>query len=120
MARILLVDDSVVARNNLKGILENTKHEVIGEAVDGQEGFDKFISLGPDIVTMDITMPKLNGIECLKKIMGSNPEARVIMLSALGQGTKILEALNSGARHYITKPFEAEKVLEAFDEVMED
>ncbi len=119
MARILVVDDSIVARNNLKTILAAAPtHEVVGEAINGEEAFEKFLNLRPDIVTMDITMPKVNGIECLKKIIEVDPEARVMMISALGQGAKILEALNSGAKHYITKPFEADKVLEALEEVM--
>lgn len=118
MARILIVDDSIVARNNLKTILKQARHTVVAEATDGESGFVKFAELRPDLVTMDITMPNLNGIECLKKIVETDPEARVMMISALGQGAKILEALNAGAKHYITKPFEAEKVLEAVNEVL--
>ena len=118
MARILIVDDSLLARNNLKSILQNGEHKVVGEAVDGEQAVDQYLQLKPDIVTMDITMPKVNGIESLKRIIADDPEARVIMISALGQGGKILEALNSGARHYLSKPFESEKVLEAISEVM--
>jgi len=120
MARILIVDDSIVSRTNLKTILQNAQHEVVGEAVDGQDGLEKFVSLRPDMVTMDITMPKLNGIECLKEILTRDPLARVMMISALGQGAKILEAINSGARHYITKPYEPEKVLEAVTELLSE
>lgn len=118
MLRILIVDDSITARNSLKRILLDSNHTVVGEAADGEEGFQKYLSLKPDVVTMDITMPVLNGIESLKKIMSSDPDACVIMISALGQGGKILEALNSGAKHYITKPFEAESVMGALSEVM--
>ncbi len=118
MARILIVDDSIVARNNLKTILTDARHDIVAEASDGEVGFSKFQELKPDLVTMDITMPKLNGIDCLKKIIGSDPGAKVMMVSALGQGAKILEALNAGAKHYITKPFEADKVLEAINDVM--
>ncbi|WP_300154791.1 response regulator [Solidesulfovibrio sp.] len=120
MARILIVDDSIVSRTNLKNILADARHEVVGEAVDGEDGVAKFLSLRPDMVTMDITMPKLNGIECLKRILGHDPEARVMMISALGQGAKILEAIDSGARHYVTKPFEPDKVIEAVTEVLGD
>lgn len=118
MARILIVDDSIVARNNLKTILAGADHDIVAEASDGEAGFEKYTELKPDLVTMDITMPNLNGIECLKKIVATDPEAKVMMVSALGQGGKILEALNAGAKHYITKPFEADKVLEAISEVL--
>ena len=117
MAKILVVDDSIVARNNLKEILLKSDHEIVGEASDGEQALEKYLKLRPEVVTMDITMPKLNGIESLKKIVEADPDACVIMISALGQGGKILEALNNGARHYITKPFESEKVLEVIDEV---
>lgn len=120
MARILIVDDSIVSRTNLKTILLDAQHEVVGEAVNGEDGLEKFLSLRPDMVTMDITMPKLNGIECLKEILHRDPQARVMMISALGQGGKILEAINSGARHYITKPYEPEKVLEAVTELLSE
>ena len=120
MARVLIVDDSIVSRTNLKAILCGGAHEVVGEAADGEDGVEKYLALRPDMVTMDITMPKVNGIECLKRILGHDPEARVMMISALGQGAKILEAINSGARHYITKPYEPEKVLEAVTELLSD
>lgn len=120
MARILIVDDSTVARYNLKNILEEAGHEIVGEARDGEEGFDLFEQLAPDLVTMDITMPKLNGLECLKKIMEKDPESCVMMVSALGQNAKVLEALNAGAKHYLTKPFEGPRVLEAISEVLDD
>lgn len=118
MPNILIVDDSIVARNNLKEILLNAGHQVAGEATNGEEGLSKYAELKPDMVTMDITMPKLNGLECLKKIIEQDPEARIMMVSALGQGAKVLEALNAGAKHYVTKPFEADKVLEAIQDVM--
>jgi two-component system chemotaxis response regulator CheY len=120
MARILIVDDSIVSRTNLKSILVQAGHQVVGEGVDGQDGLEKFIALRPDMVTMDITMPKLNGIECLKEILSRDPRARIMMISALGQGAKILEAINAGASHYITKPFESDKVLEAVTEIMSE
>jgi two-component system chemotaxis response regulator CheY len=120
MARILIVDDSIVSRTNLKTILLDADHQVVGEGVDGQDGLEKFMALRPDIVTMDITMPKLNGIDCLKAILSHEPEAKVVMISALGQGAKILEAINCGACHYITKPFEPDKVIEAMSELMSE
>jgi len=120
MARILIVDDSIVSRANLKTILIENGHEVVGEGVDGQDGLEKYLALQPDIVTMDITMPRLNGIESLKAILEREPEAKVVMISALGQGAKILEAINCGACHYITKPFEPDKVIEAMSELMSE
>ena len=118
MARILIVDDSIVSRGNLRKIIEEAGHEVAGEAVDGGSGLELFASLRPDLVTMDITMPGMSGLECLRQIMAADPEARVVMMTAIGQGPKIMEALECGARHYVTKPFEAEKVMEAINDVL--
>jgi two-component system chemotaxis response regulator CheY len=118
MARILVVDDSLLARNSLKTILESGAHKIVGVAVDGEQAVGQYMKLKPDIVTMDITMPKVNGIESLKMIIARDPNARIIMISALGQANKVFEALNNGARHYITKPFDSSKVLEAVDEVL--
>ena len=118
MARILIVDDSIVSRSNLRRILEEAGHEVAGEAGDGASGLDQYSQLHPDLVTMDITMPGMSGLECLKCIVKQDPEARVVMMTAIGQGPKIMEALESGARHYVTKPFETEKVVEAINDVL--
>lgn len=118
MARILIVDDSVVSRTNLRKILVQGGHEVVAEAGDGQDGLEKYGAVKPDLVTMDITMPRISGIDCLKAIMAADPEARVMMITALGQGAKVLEALEAGARHYVTKPFETEAVLNAVNEVL--
>jgi len=118
MARILIVDDSIMSRNALRGILSEGGHEVIGEAGDGEEALTLYDSLKPDIVTLDITMPRLSGLDCLKKLMSQDPQARVMMLTALGQGSKVLEALENGARHYLTKPYDYAKVLEAVDWVL--
>lgn len=118
MARILIVDDSLMSRTNLKEILQTKNHEIVMEASNGEEACRIYSELEPDLVTMDITMPVMNGIEALKKIMEKHPDARVIMITALGQASKVLEALNNGARHYITKPYEAKKVLSVIDEVL--
>lgn len=117
MAKVLVVDDSAVSRANLKRILADGGHTVVGEAADGCEGYDKYKALRPDVVTMDITMPKMNGLDCLKKIMADHGTAKIVMITAIGQGAKILEALNAGAKHYITKPFEPDKVLAAVKDV---
>lgn len=118
MARILIVDDSIVSRSNLRRILEEAGHEVAGEAADGLSGLELYDKLRPDLVTMDITMPGMSGLECLKRIVEHNPTANVVMMTAIGQGPKIMEALESGARHYVTKPFEKEKVVEAVSDVL--
>lgn len=121
MARILIVDDSLMSRKTLKQIFsEDGRHQIVGEALDGQQGYEQFMKLRPDIVTMDITMPKMDGIQSLQKIVQHSPKANVVMISALGQASKIMEALNAGAKNYVTKPFEAKKVLCAVDEVLMD
>ena len=118
MARILIVDDSIVSRSNLRRILEEAGHEVAGEAGDGASGLEQYGQLRPDLVTMDITMPGMSGLDCLKGIMEKDPSAKVVMMTAIGQGPKIMEALESGACHYVTKPFETSKVVEAISDVL--
>mgnify|MGYP000053730972 FL=1 len=119
MIKILIVDDSRTSRKILKGILENAGYEVIGEATNGQEGYDRYVELKPDVVTMDITMPVLDGIEALKKIKGEYPDAKVIMVTAAGQKTKIVEAVQNGANEFVSKPFEPEQLKAIIDKVAE-
>lgn len=119
MAKILIVDDSRTSRKILKGILEGNGYEVIGEATNGQEGYERYEELKPDVVTMDITMPVLDGIEALKKIKGSYPEAKVVMVTAAGQRTKMVEAVQNGADDFVGKPFEAEQLKRTIDKVLE-
>lgn len=119
MGRILIIDDSSVSRSLLKSILESEQHEIVGEAVDGLDGIEQFKALRPDIVTLDVTMPKMKGIECLVEIMKVDDEANVIMISALGKGDVILEALDAGALSYISKPFEKDHVLKTINEALE-
>lgn len=118
MAKILIVDDSRTSRKILKSILENAGYEVIGEATNGQEGYESYVELKPDIVTMDITMPVLDGIESLKKIKGEYPDAKVIMVTAAGQKTKMVEAVQNGASEFVSKPFEPEQLRTIIDKVM--
>jgi two-component system chemotaxis response regulator CheY len=118
MARVLVVDDSIISRNSLKAILAQGGHEVAGEAGNGEDAVTLYQELRPDIVTLDITMPRVNGLECLRRIMAADATAKVVMVSALGQGTKVLEAMESGARHYLTKPFRGAVVLEAIRAVL--
>jgi len=118
MANILIVDDSGMSRKKLKTILENGSHTVVGEAQDGLEGIEQFKTLAPDLVTLDVTMPNMDGISCLESLLAIDEDARVVMISALGKGDTMLEALNLGAANYITKPFEAEQVLNAISDAL--
>lgn len=113
MAKILIVDDSAVSRKKLKAILEAANYEVAGEAGDGAEALKKYAALAPDLVTLDITMPNADGISVLKEILQQDPAAKVVMVTALGRGEKILEALDAGAKNYITKPFTDERLISA-------
>ncbi len=119
MAKVLIVDDSKTSRRILKGILEGCGHEVIAEAENGDEGFIKYREVKPDIVTMDITMPKMDGIECLKVIKHFDAEAKVVMVTAAGQKEKMLEAVKNGAAEFITKPFEKEDIEKALKNIEE-
>lgn len=118
MASILIVDDSRTSRKILKGILESEGYEVVGEATNGQEGYERYAELKPDVVTMDITMPVLDGIEALKKIKGEYPDAKVVMVTAAGQKTKMVEAVQNGANEFVSKPFESEQLKKIIDKVV--
>lgn len=110
MATILIVDDSRTSRRILKGIVEGDGHSVIGEAGNGEEGYLQYKELKPDIVTMDITMPNMDGIESLSLIKKENPDAKVIMITAAGQKEKMVEALKRGADEFVTKPFDQQEI----------
>lgn len=112
MANILVVDDSRTSRRILKDLLEKNGHVVVGEAVNGQDGYDSYNKLNPDIVTMDITMPEVDGIESLRLIRKVDPNAKVIMITAAGQKEKMMEALKYGASDFISKPFNEDVVLD--------
>jgi two-component system chemotaxis response regulator CheY len=118
MAKVLIVDDAAFMRMMVKNILGANGHEIVGEAENGVQGLEKYAQLKPDLVTMDIVMPELDGIEATKEIIRSNPEARIIMCTAVGQQAKVLEAMKAGARGYIIKPFQAPKVLEEINKVL--
>ncbi|MCQ2550088.1 MAG: response regulator [Lachnospiraceae bacterium] len=111
MAKILIVDDSRTSRKMLRQILEDGGHEVLAEAVDGEDGFIKCKELQPELVTMDITMPKLNGLECLKLIKEKYPDIKVVMISAAGQKEKVVDAIKHGAADFIMKPYDDDEVL---------
>lgn len=118
MARILIVDDSRTTRRILRQILEDKGHEVVGEATNGEEGVAKYKELKPDLTTMDITMPGLDGVEALRKIKEHDPDAKVIMVSAAGQKHKVLDAMKAGAAEFLTKPFEEEEIMERIESVL--
>jgi len=119
MATVIIVDDSSMARRNLKNILVYGGHTILAEATNGVQAFVEYENYKPDFITMDITMPILNGIDGTKKILNSYPDAKIIIVSALNQRLMILEALQNGAKHYIIKPFTYEKVLDVVNEVLQ-
>ncbi len=119
MATVLMVDDSRTSRRILRSVLEEGGFEVVGEATNGEEGYLKYKELNPDVVTMDITMPVMDGIESLTLIKKANPESKVIMITAAGQKEKMVDALKRGADEFITKPFDADVVLETVKRIAE-
>lgn len=113
MKRVLVVDDAAFMRMMIKDILSKNGYEVVGEASDGAQAVEKYKELQPDLVTLDITMPEMDGIAALKQIRAIDPQAKVIMCSAMGQQAMVIEAIQAGARDFIVKPFQADRVLEA-------
>jgi two-component system chemotaxis response regulator CheY len=112
-ARVLIVDDAAFMRMMLRDILTKNGYEIAGEAPNGAVGVEKYKETQPDLVTMDITMPEMDGITAVKEIKKLDPQARVIMCSAMGQQAMVIEAIQAGARDFIVKPFQPERVLEA-------
>jgi two-component system, chemotaxis family, chemotaxis protein CheY len=110
--KILIVDDALFMRNMLRGIFEGAGHQVVGEAADGAEAVEQYRALQPDLVMMDIVMPNMTGIEALRQITSQDPNACVVMCSALGQDALVMEAVQAGARDFIVKPFKDVQVLE--------
>ena len=118
MGKILIVDDSRTSRRILKEIITKAGHEVIGEAVDGEEGYLKYKELRPDLVTLDITMPKMDGLEALQLIRKEDEKAKIIMITAAGQKEKMTQAIKYGASEFLAKPYEAEEVAALIDKVL--
>jgi two-component system chemotaxis response regulator CheY len=118
MARVLVVDDAAFMRKMVSDALAKGGHEVVGEAGNGLEAIERFQELGPDLMTLDITMPEKDGLEALKEIVALDPGARVVMCSALGQESKVLEAIKSGAKDFVVKPFQPDRVLEAVSKAL--
>ena len=119
MARVLVADDASFMRQMIREIVEAEGHEVVGEASDGDEAVEEFKRLHPDVVTMDIVMPRRSGIDAVKGIMEMEPTAKVVMCSALGQETLVQEALQAGAKDFIVKPFKPDAVLSTIGKVLE-
>ncbi|WP_036224417.1 chemotaxis protein CheY [Mesoaciditoga lauensis] len=115
--KVLVVDDAAFMRMLLKDIITKAGYEVVGEASNGAEAVEKYKELKPDIVTMDITMPEMNGIEATKEIMKIDPNANIIMCSAMGQQMMVVEAIQAGAKDFIVKPFQQGRVVEALSKI---
>jgi two-component system, chemotaxis family, chemotaxis protein CheY len=116
--RILIVDDAAFMRMMIKDILTKNGYEVVAEAADGMQAIEKYNEHQPDLVTMDITMPEMDGITALKEIKKINPSAKVIMCSAMGQQAMVIDAIQAGAKDFIVKPFQADRVLEAISKTL--
>ena len=123
--KVLIVDDAMFMRNMIAEIFNGKKFkeedfQVVAEAENGIEAVEKYKEHNPDIVTMDIVMPEMTGIEALKEIMGMDSEANVVMCSALGQDSLVMEALDAGAKDFIVKPFQPEKVLDVVTRILDE
>ncbi len=116
--KVLVVDDAAFMRMMIKDILRKGGYEVIGEAEDGSKAVEKFKELRPDLVTMDITMPDMDGITAVKEIRKIDPNAMIIMCSAMGQQAMVIDAIQAGAKDFVVKPFQPERVLEAVRKVL--
>ena len=116
--RVLVVDDAAFMRMMIKDILKKGGYEVVGEAEDGVKAVKKYQELRPDLVTMDITMPEMDGITAVKEIKKIDPNALIIMCSAMGQQAMVIDAIQAGARDFVVKPFQPDRVLEAVRKVI--
>ncbi|MFM1650825.1 response regulator [Brevibacillus sp. B_LB10_24] len=116
--KVLVVDDAAFMRMMIKEILTKNGFTVVGEASDGAQAVEKYKELGPDLVTMDITMPEMDGIAALKEIKKLDPNARIIMCSAMGQQAMVIDAIQAGAKDFIVKPFQADRVIEAIKKTL--
>lgn len=113
MKKVLITDDASFMRMMLRNILEKNNYEVVGEAVNGADAVQKYMTLQPDFVTMDITMPEMNGIDAVHAIRNFDKNAKVIMVSAMGQQSMVMDAIKNGAKDFIVKPFDETKIIES-------
>jgi len=118
MARVLVVDDAMFMRKMVAQLIESSGHVVVGEAGNGQEALEKYRELSPDLVIMDITMPDVDGIQGVTLIRNEFPEARIIMCSAMGQQTMVVGAIQAGAKDFIVKPFQPDRVKSAIEKAL--
>ncbi len=116
--RVLIVDDADFMRMMIKDILIKNGYEIAGEATDGNSALQKYKEIAPDLVTMDITMPEMDGVDTVKAIIEYDPNAKIIMVSAIGQQAIVIDAIQAGAKDFIVKPFIPERVLEAITKVL--
>ena len=116
--RILIEDDAAFMRMMIKDILSKNGYEVVGEAENGMKAVEKYKELKPELVLMDITMPEMDGIQAVKAIKAADANAKIVMCSAMGQQAMVIESIQAGARDFIVKPFQAERVLEAVRQVV--
>jgi len=114
MRTVLIVDDSSLMRRIIKHIVIKNGYDVVGEAGNGRLGVEKYKELQPDVVTMDLVMDEMNGLEALKLIIEENPKANVIMVSSMGQDVVVRDAIVTGAKNFLLKPFDEQQVIEAF------
>lgn len=115
---ILVVDDAAFMRMMVKDILSKNGFEVAGEAENGMDAVEKFKELDPDLIIMDITMPEMDGIQAVKEIMKVNNQAKIIMCSAMGQQAMVIEAIQAGAKDFVVKPFQAERIVDSVNKVL--
>ncbi len=116
--KVLVVDDAAFMRMLLKDMITKAGYEIVGEAANGKEAIEKYKELNPDIVAMDMIMPEMNGIEATKEIMRLDPNAKIIVCSAMGQQMMVIEAMQAGAKDFIVKPFRQDKVIEVLSKVV--
>ncbi len=117
--KVLIVDDAAFMRMMIKNILSKSGYDIVGEAENGVQAVAKFKELKPELVTMDITMPEMDGISAVKEIKKLDPAAKIIMCSAMGQQAMVIDAIQAGAKDFIVKPFQPNRVLEAVQKVVE-
>jgi two-component system chemotaxis response regulator CheY len=118
MARVLVVDDAAFMRKMVGDALSGGGHEIVGEAANGAEAVQRFEELRPDVMTLDITMPEKDGLAALKEIIAVDPGAKIVICSALGQESKVIESIQKGAKDFVVKPFQTERVLSAVDKAL--